>query len=408
MNQIKNKLSLLLGCFCSICVFAQLDTYDYKMQLSSVDSLWHTVELPEAVYGVISQNMNDIRLYGVTENDTLEAPYLMKVGEGDYKRKVVDFKILNKTSNANGHYFTYEIPTIEPINLIRLDFENENFDWKIILEGSQNQNEWFTILDDYRILSIQNEQTDYTFNTLKFPDAKYRYYRILIKTLEKPELSNARIIVDKKTKDKFEQFTVFNLEVTQKGKKSILDIDLKKRLPVSYLKINISDETDYYRNFTVEYLLDSVQIEKGWRYNYRELFYGTLNGIEKNEFTFNTTLAHKLRVHIENNDNQPLIIAGVTAKGYVHELHARFSKPATYYLAYGKTNDRKPQYDIVQAGVKIPSELSVLNLGKAQKIPKKAVAIQAPLFENELWLWLVMCLVILVIGGFTIKMMQKK
>lgn len=408
MNQIKNKLSLLLGCFCSICVFAQLDTYDYKMQLSSVDSLWHTVELPEAVYGVISQNMNDIRLYGVTENDTLEAPYLMKVGEGDYKRKVVDFKILNKTSNAKGHYFTYEIPTIEPINLIRLDFENENFDWKIILEGSQNQNEWFTILDDYRILSIQNEQTDYTFNTLKFPDAKYRYYRILIKTLEKPELSNARIIVDKKTKDKFEQFTVFNLEVTQKGKKSILDIDLKKRLPVSYLKINISDETDYYRNFTVEYLLDSVQIEKGWRYNYRELFYGTLNGIEKNEFTFNTTLAHKLRVHIENNDNQPLIIAGVTAKGYVHELHARFSKPATYYLAYGKTNDRKPQYDIVQAGVKIPSELSVLNLGKAQKIPKKAVAIQAPLFENELWLWLVMCLVILVIGGFTIKMMQKK
>lgn len=408
MNQIKNKLSLLLGCFCSICVFAQLDTYDYKMQLSSVDSLWHTVELPEAVYGVISQNMNDIRLYGVTENDTLEAPYLMKVGEGDYKRKVVDFKILNKTSNAKGHYFTYEIPTIEPINLIRLDFENENFDWKIILEGSQNQNEWFTILDDYRILSIQNEQTDYTFNTLKFPDAKYRYYRILIKTLEKPELSNARIIVDKKTKDKFEQFTVFNLEVTQKGKKSILDIDLKKRLPVSYLKINISDETDYYRNFTVEYLLDSVQIEKGWRYNYRELFYGTLNGIEKNEFTFNTTLAHKLRVHIENNDNQPLIIAGVTAKRYVHELHARFSKPATYYLAYGKTNDRKPQYDIVQAGVKIPSELSVLNLGKAQKIPKKAVAIQAPLFENELWLWLVMCLVILVIGGFTIKMMQKK
>lgn len=408
MNHIKNKISLLLGCFCSLCALAQLDTYDYKMQLSAVDDLWHSIELPEAVFGEVSQNMNDIRLYGVTESDTLEAPYLLKVGFGDFQSKAVDFKILNKTSNAKGYYFTYEIPTTEAINHIRLDFENKNFDWKVVLEGSQNQNEWFTILDEYRILSIQNEQTDYTFSTLDFPDAKYRYYRILIKTQEKPKLSNARIIVDKKSKDRFTHFTFSNLEVSQKGKKSILDIDLKKRLPVSHLKINISDKIDYYRNFTLEYLADSVQTEKGWRYSYREIYYGTLNGIEKNAFTFNTTLTQKFRVSIENNDNQPLTIAGVSAKGYVHELHARFSKPATYYLAYGKATDRKPQYDIRQAGVKIPTELSPLTLGAVQKTPKKAVAIQAPLFENKLWLWLIMGVVILVLGGFTMKMMQKK
>lgn len=408
MNHIKNKISLLIGCFCCLSAFAQLDTYDYKMQVSADDDLWHSIELPEAVFSTVSQGMYDIRLYGVTESDTLEAPYILKSGFGDYHGKVIDFKVLNKTSNAKGYYFTYEIPTSEAINLIRLDFENKNFDWKIVLEGSQNQNEWFTVLDNYRILSIQNEQTDYTFNTLNFSDAKYRYYRILIKTQEKPELSHARIIVEKKSKDRFQEFAVTHMIANNKYNQTILDIDLKKRLPVSHLKMNVSDEIDYYRKLSIEYQSDSVQTEKGWRYFYDEIYYGTLNSIEQNEFTFNTTLAQKFRVTIDNNDNQPLTFAGVSAKGYVHELVARFSKPATYYLVYGKAKDRKPEYDLVQAKAKIPKELTTLTLGVVQKIPKKAVAIQAPLFENKLWLWLIMGVIILVLGGFTLKMMQKK
>ena len=408
MNQIKNKIALLLGCFCSFCAFAQLDTYDYKMQLSAADSLWHSIELPDAVFSEVAQDIKDIRVYGVTENDTLEAPYLIKVGSGDFDRKAVDFKLLNTASNSKGYYFTYEVPTEEAINRIHLDFENKNFDWKVVLEGSQNQNEWFTILEDYRVLSIQNEHTDYRFSNLEFPDAKYRFYRVLVKTQEKPELKSAKISVTVKSINKLKQYTVASLNLNQEGKTTILDLDLKKRLPISYLKINVPEEIDYYRNFRIEALHDSVETEKGWRYSYSEIYYGTLNRIEKNEFTFPTTLAQKFRVSIQNNDDQPLTIAGVSAKGYVHELYARFSKPATYYLAYGKTNDRKPQYDIGQSGVKIPKALSSLTLGVVQKIPKKVVAIQAPLFENKLWLWLLMGVIILVLGSFTLKMMQKK
>ncbi|KAG1654373.1 Beta-galactosidase [Nymphon striatum] len=221
-----------------------------------------------------------------------------------------------------------EVTTEEAINRIHLDFENKNFDWKVVLEGSQNQNEWFTILDDYRVLSIQNEHTDYRFSNLEFPDAKYRFYRVLVKTQEKPELKSAKISVTRKL---------------------------------------ITTETSELKLY-----IDSVETEKGWRYSYSEIYYGTLNRIEKNEFTFPTTLAQKFRVSIQNNDNQPLTIAGVSAKGYVHELHARFSKPATYYLAYGKANDRKPQYDIAKAGVKIPKEISSLTLDNIiEKIPNQ-------------------------------------
>ena len=405
---MKTNFLFFFGCLYSLLTFGQLDTYDYKIELSSIKEQWHKIELPTSVFQEVSQNMNDIRVYGVTTTDTLEAPYVLKDGFGDFRRTAVDSKLLNKVSNTKGHYFTYEIPTKEAINLIRLDFENKNFDWKIVLEGSQNQNEWFTILENYRILSIQNEQTVYTFSDLDFPNAKYRYYRILIKTQEKPELSAAKISVDVKSEDKFREFAVNQIEVASKNKQTTLDIDFKERLPISFLKIDIANEVDYYRPLYLEYLSDSVQTEKGWRYSYHEITSGTLTGLKKNEFIFPTTLAQKFRVIIRNNDNQPLTVKGVSAKGYVHELIARFSKPATYYLAYGKANDRKPQYDIAQAKTKIPASLSTLTLGKVQNIPKKEMPTVASLFENEMWLWAVMGLVIVVLGGFTFKMMQKK
>jgi len=406
--KMKNKLLLFFGCLSCGLTFAQLDTYDYKMEISGIEDQWHKIELPDAVFGEVSQSMSDLRIYGVTETDTIEAPYILKEVSAKHSRKTIAFKKLNESSNANGYYFSYEIPTTEAIDQIRLDFENENFDWKVILEGSQNQNEWFTLLDDYRILAIKNGQTDYSFTTLDFKNSKYRYYRLLIKSKDKPLIESAKISIDSNIKGKFREYTVGYMNINEDGKKTILDIDLKKRLPISSLKIDVSDEVDYYRPFTIAYLSDSVETEKGWRYNYHNLSSGTLNSIEKNEFVFPTTLAQKFRVTVQNQDNQPLQIAGVSAKGYVHELIVRFSNPATYYLAYGKANAKKPQYDISQATTKIPEDPSILIMGAVQDIPKKEIPTVAPLFENKLWLWVVMGIIILVLGGFTFKMMQKK
>ena len=391
---MKNKFLLFYGCFTSVLVFGQLDTYDHKMEVSGIEDQWHKLELPDSVFEEVSQNMNDLRIYGVTQTDTIEAPYLLKVATGKHLRKAVDFKKLNEATNANGYYFTYEIATREAIDQIKPDFKNENFDWKVVLEGSQNQNEWFTLLDNYRILSIKNAHTDYSFTNLDFPASKYRFYRLLIKSMEKPQIKTAKVSIDTDIEGRYKDFTVSYMNINEDGKRTIVDIDFKRRLPISFLKINVADKVDYYRPFTIAYLADSVETGKGWRYDYRNLSTGTLNSIEKNEFRFPTTLAQKFRFTVQNQDNEPLQIESAAAKGYVHEVIARFTKPATYYLAYGKTNSRKPQYDISKAGTKIPSELSSLTLGEIQDIPKKQLPTVAPLFENKLWLWVVMGFII--------------
>jgi hypothetical protein len=404
----KIKFLFFFGCLCSTLAFAQLDTYGYKMEVSGISEQWHKITLPDAVFEKISSDMNDLRIYGITPNDTIEAPYLLLVGTEKKGRKKIDFKLLNANSNANGHYFTYEIPTTETINEIQLDFENENFDWKIRLEGSHNQQEWFTILKEYRILSIKNEQTDYSYTDLNFANSKYRFYRLLVKSGKKPALSTAKISLDAKIGANYRDYGIAYTNIKSENKQTFIDIDLKKRLPVSFIKINISDTFDYYRPYTISYRSDSVATEKGMKYMYTDIRSGTLNPIEKNELRFTNTLARKLRVTVHNYDNQPLNIEGVEVKGNVHELAVRFTEPADYYLAYEKTNARKPQYDISRATSKIPNNLSDLTLGKAQVILKKGMPVISPLFENKLWVLSIMCFVILVLGVFTLKMMRKK
>lgn len=408
MNHIRNKLLFFFGSLCCAMSYAQLNTYAHKMELSGIQDQWHKMELPDVLFGEVAQEMNDLRIYGVTDNDTIEAPYLLRIASGEKFRKRVDFELLNESSNAKGHYFTYKVNTVEALNQIKLDIANENYDWKVVLEGSQNQNEWFTLLNDYRIVAIKNAQTDYSFSELNFSNAAYRFYRLLIKSTEKPNVRAAKISVDNEINAKYREYTAIYTSIQEEDKQTILDIDFKRRLPISMLQIEVQNDVDYYRPVVIAYLADSTLTEKGWRYSYRHLSSGTLSSIEDNTFSFKSTLTQKLRVTVQNHDNEPLNIEGASAKGYVHELLVRFTKPATYYLAFGKANATKPQYDIGQATSQIPTNLSPLSLGDMQDIPKKGTETIAPLFENKFWLWAIMGIVILVLAGFTLRMMQQK
>ena len=99
-------------------------------------------------------------------------PYLLRTTAEEVRSRELAFELLNTSRNNTAYFFTFETPGDMAINQVRLDFEQSNFDWNVRLEGSSNQNEWFTLLEDYRIVGIRNERTIYQFTTLNFPDAK--------------------------------------------------------------------------------------------------------------------------------------------------------------------------------------------------------------------------------------------
>ena len=391
--------------------FGQMREYDYKREITGVSAQWHRLELPDDIFGKLSKNLSDLRIYGITDHDdTLEAPYVLRLMQEKISDKQVTFETINPSRNDAGYFFTFEIPTTEPINKINLEFRQQNFDWRIKLEGSYDQADWFTVADNYRILSIKNDQTDFRFTSLNFPTSKYRYFRIFIKSHEKPDLVKAAISLKEITEGSYRNYQIRKSEtkVNSQTRQTEIDIELQSAVPVSKIRISVTDRFDYYRPITIKYLADSFKTEQDWKYTYHTLTSGILNSIEEKTFTCNSTTVRKLKIIMNNQDNQPLNVDNIEVMGYVHELATRFNQPATYFLTYGNSSAYKPQYDIARFTDKIPEVLTTLELGEELMIEKKLKPEKSPLFKNPAWLWAIMVLIILLLGWFTLKMLKNQ
>lgn len=390
--------------------FCQMDAYQFKRKLNGIDSTYHKIILPNDIYQHLNPSFTDLRIYGITaQNDTFEAPYIIQIEKEKIRVDEVPFKLINESKNPNTYYYTFENLSDEAINKIKLDFKNTDFDWKVKLEGSQNQQEWFTILEEYRILSLKNSKINYQFTDLNLPESKFKYFRIQINSEAKPILKSTNILLSNISTGNYQSYGILARKKSddKERKQTVIDFSLQQLVPVSRIKIQVNNPSDYYRNISIKYLSDSVETEKGWQYSYQTFMNGTLNSFENNQFNFDSKLLKNLRIIIDNQDNAPLDIAGIEVSGYTHTLIARFNNSADYHLFYGKPNARKPQYDLTHFADKIPSNLPEITLGVEEKLSKIAVEKREPIFTNKNWLWAIMLVIIALLGWATMKMLKK-
>lgn len=383
--------------------------HHYEQPIKNVTSQWHQIELPDEIYRSLQTSYASIRVYGHDEAGTaVEQPYVLKKEIPRQVLRELDAEIINRTRQGDNYFFTFKITDTLLLSQIELEIENEAFDWKITLEGSNDQRDWFTVLEDYRIIAIPDA---YRFTRLDFSPVNFPFLRLKIRTTEKPVLSTAKIFTAKRTKGVYKEWTPISVTHNKPepdSKISSLLIDLGRPLPVSYLKIMPDADYDYYRGFTTWLLKDSTKTAKGWRENWSRAAAGTLSSFDNNIFTYPEQITTRIRVDINNQDNQPLNIPSVQVKGAKHTLLVRFDNKPPYLLHYGNNNLRTPSYDIAKFKNKLPENPVVASLGKVSRVPDVNEKKENALFENSLWLYLLMGIIILVLGTFTLKMIKSE
>lgn len=406
MLKLKIKLLALLVMGFTL-ANAQTNIYKFKRNIIGVNSVWHRIDMPDQMYK--NANFDDLRIFGTNGKDTVIVPYLLKQQADKVNTKEIAFKQLNQSTNSNGFFYTFQSPEINIINEINLNFKQENFDWLVKLEGSNDNKDWFSILSDYRILSIKNNNTDYQYTKLRFPDSKYQYFRIALKSTVQPELLAAKISKTDTIKGIYQNFKyqTFNSKNNTATKETIIDVTLANPIPISFIKLNAQSDFDFYRSMKIDYATDSFKTDNGIQYNYATLFNGTISSMEKSEFSFPNTIASKLKITIQNNDNRPLRIGGLEIKGNIYEIIARFYDPKLAYgLYYGNEKASAPNFDIENFERYIPADLTLVSIGNEEKNPSYSIKIEKPLFENKAWLWVLMGIIIALLGWFSFKMLR--
>ncbi len=404
------KLLMVAALFFAATSFAQHGDFLFKRKLENVSEQWHKIQIPDDVFSKINPDFSDLRVMGITQKkDTIEIPFLLNNSAKQEVLNEIPFRLINESETGNGYYFTFDANTTEVVNEIDLAFKESNFDWKVKLEGSQNLQEWFSMVDDYRIVSIKNSLTDFQFTKLVFPESKYRYFRISLKTSKKPVLESARMIRKNLAEGTLKTYPVIaqKIEENKKQKQTIITLSLQEKVPVASVKITVNAGIDYYRPVTISFLADSSKSGNEWRYFYETLTSGILESTTPNGLAFESTIAKDLKIVIENSDNQPLKIDSIKVMGYQYELTARFTEPANYFLFYGKKSASKPDYDIARFKGNIPDKITTITPGK-EELLQNAAGKNTSLFENKSWMWLIMGIIIMTLGWFSIRMIKKK
>ncbi len=389
---------------------AQEGEFEFERELEKPSDQWHRVALPLDIFEHVAADFRDLRIRGVNESgDTIDAPYLVEIGQSIEEIKLADFDMLNRSHNGDGSFVTFELKNPETINEIALDLRQANFDLKIKLEGSQDLTNWFTIVDDYRILSIQNAHVQYDYSDILFPRSNYKYFRLFIPGLADPKLVSVQIKEHTRTPGKANKYEYKSLKTIENKEDKLTDIciSLPYPLPLSLVEIVMNEDFDFYRPVELQSLRDSILTEKGWKYRYLTITKGVLNSFAENNFVVSgNPLVEQLRIRIHNHDNQALTLESVQVSGNSHELVARFTDFTDYSLMYGNDQLRSPSYDIHHLTNTIPESLSYLSVGTEihhEKTPREQTR---PLFENKIWLWGIMIFIAAILAWFSIKMLK--
>lgn len=406
---MKSKcLLLFFGMLLSLSSVAQTRDFGFRRKIPALDGDgWYSLPLPEQMFKNINREFSDLRIYRINGKDTLESPYFVKINQPQELEESVNLTAVNQSKKGNLQYFTFVLPKGTEVNYLNLEFNETNFDGFVKMDGSNDQREWFEIEKHQRIISIENENVNFTSSALHFNLQTFSYLRIQVEADKLLSLKEASF---KKKTVKAGRLNIINLRWKEtddkKLKQAIVDIDLREYQPVVKLIIGTDESNDFYRPFRLERLADSSKTQKGWEFFYETVAQGVLTSVNSNSFSFNYVMAKKLRLTIDQGDNSFLKINNIKLFSPAVDVIARL-EPGSHFLYYGNAGLGAPSYDLIHFKDKLPAQFTPLHLEREERLtaPEEVVS---PFIRNKAWLWALMVVIIGVLGFFTVKMIKGK
>lgn len=401
------SVALKIAClFIILSTHAQVTDFNYRRALDKVyEEGWYSLDLPVDLYQKLNKDLSDIRIFAVAGKDTTEIPYLVKSKTDETTREDFNLPLLNQSRSDGALYFTIQVPAGKVLNTLNLNFVEKNLDALVSIEGSEDRKEWFEIVSNKRIVSIDQDDIDYSKTTVTFPDSDYAYLRIQVKADKQVSLTGASFKYISTKKGDHISLTDFNITSTTENKQTEIRIRAPYRTAINAIAVTATHSNDYYRSYSLAYALDSIKTENGWIPNYSTFDRGYLTSIDSNTLRFNTVITHELKLTIYNQDNPALTINAIELSGPKTEIIAKLPVEKTLFLYYGNTQLNAPRYDIVHFKDKIPKSPTKISLLAEENLesPQQEKA----LFTKKFWLWTILIVVIGVMGYFTLHMLKR-
>ena len=391
---ITRKISLLLSLLVGFQAYGQ----DFKYEASIpvvVDSGYYRVILSPELLGQTQSGLSDLRIY--TDKGE-EQPYLIrKEARFSSQSLFKEYEIVDKAYKKDAiSHLVFSNSGKRAIDNVSFLVKNTDVKKRARLSGSDDQENWYVIKDNYLLHAMQSEKETSEMNVLNFPLSDYAYFKLEINDNWKLPINILKVGYYDTQKAKGLS-TTFNCQVANQKdtlKTSLVEVVLPGPMYIEELQMTVSGVEYFSRWTTVKVKREGIDRKKNAYEYFETLGSFDLNSNSENKISFGGSVVKELLVEIDNRDNQPLKVESIDASFLNTYAVVELIPSSSYTLKTGDESLSRPDYDLKAFADQIPLDITRVKHGTLVDVQPKEEEMAVPSFwDNKYLVWFVIAVV---------------
>jgi hypothetical protein len=369
----------------------------------------HKIALPPEIRSFSNEELGDFRIWDAKGT---EVPYYFIPQERSTEIPLFfsECSILSKTVlPKNKTSLIFENPKTA-IDSIVLCITNSDVTKPYRISGSNDQKEWFGLVNTARLDQLINKEETVVFKTINFPLTSYRYIKIEFDDKKTLPINVLKIgyFANKITFNTPVEIVPKNIKILQipAEKKTQIYIVFDYPQIVNQISFEISQPNLFQRNARIGVNPKKAGNQKGAVFP--ETFTNfELNSNQKNSFSIPQLFEKNFFIEIDNRDNPALTVSKIRFFQHPVWVIADLKADEKYNITTGNPKLRSPEYDLEHFKNNIDSHLPEVKIYAIKHFNSRKTALKVTSIWQQPWfMWLCISLGGMVILYFTSRLVK--
>jgi hypothetical protein len=381
-----------------------------KIANIKTDGLYSVLLTPE-IRSFTKEDLRDLRIFDAANK---EVPYFIwKETINNATTNFEEFTIVSREIIANvATQIVIENAGSKTLDEIVLNITNSKLIKTCNISGSDDQKQWFGLLDKFQFPDLENKDSTNVFTRIKLPPSTYHYIKFEINDKKTAPINILKIGNFKHSllgsKMQFVMPNDIKTATDSKQKKTQIKVSFSQPQIIENIAFEIQKPNFYKRNARI--LVNRTKFRRNkTSENYLETIVEfELNSAKNNTFDIPTLFEKEFIIEIDNEDNSTLTITNLKFSQLSTYLVSDFKAAENYTLKTGNDSLTAPNYDISFFKNSISMQLPEANIAEIKTIlnvsetPNKDISF----WQNSWFLWLCISIAGMVIAYFSTTLLR--
>ncbi|WP_185964842.1 DUF3999 family protein [Flavobacterium franklandianum] len=350
----------------------------------------HKIVLTAEMRSFSQEELSDFR---IVEANGMEVPYYILPGNNETNSSSFsECKILSKTTIPKSKtILIFENPKAQ-IDKIVLSITNSDVTKSYSISGSNDQKEWFGLVNNSFLNDLENKESTSVFKTIPLPLTSYRYLKIEWNDKKTLPINVLKIgfFTNKISKPKLEEIKAKKIKILQipAQKKTRIYINFNRPQILNQISFTITSPNLFQRNAQM-YVHKKKQMNQKLTPFPEKIFVLELSSNTNNIFTIPQLFEKEYFIEIENQDNPPLTLSKIQFFQNQIAVIADLKTNEKYTITTGNPKLNSPEYDLVKFKNNSNSDLPEVKIFDIKHLNSKKTSFQNQSFWQQSWfMWL--------------------